>query len=151
MSDFIFRFPAGTPPMTFDALAHLLDELCDVERCMSCYAQIGSTVQVRWHVRDRSAVAVRLYGTTIAILTADGTVRFPNDDPHLATTAWIGRIVRDNGLGGDVGRIRRRVADGPGPATSRGGHAGLLCIDFDRAKPVHGRAWTVAREHAARS
>jgi hypothetical protein len=150
MNQYIFQFPAGTPPMTFDALAHMLDELCDVERCMSCYARIGSTVQVRWHVRNRSAVTVRLYETTIAILTADGTIRFPNDDPHMATTEWISKIIYDNGLGGRAWRIRRHAADGPGPEVARG-RAGLLCIDGDRDKPVYGRAWTVAREHAAGS
>lgn len=141
MNDYLLRFPADTPPMTFEALAARLRVVCGRERCMSCPAKIGSTVTLRWHTSDRSAVMVRLYQTTIAILTADGTVRFPNDDPHQATTAWIGRIVRDNGLGWRVGRIRRHAADSPGPATSRG-YAGLLVIDWDRAKPVHGRAWT---------
>lgn len=148
MNSYQFKWPADMPEMTFDALAARLRAVCDRERCMSCPAKIGSTVTLRWHVSDKSAVMVRLYQTTIAILTADGTVRFPNDDPHQATTAWIERIVRDNGLGWRVGRIRRHAADGPGPVTPRG-EAGLLVIDFERRKPVHGRAWT--REPAASS
>ena len=149
MNEYIFRFPADTPPMTFDDLALRLEETCDQERCTSCYARIGTTVQVRWHTAGRSALLVRLYETTIAILEADGAIRFPNDDPHMATAEWISRIVRDNGLGSGVGRIRRRRADGPGPEGTRG-MAGLLVIDGDRDKPVHGRAWTQDRERMAR-
>jgi hypothetical protein len=146
MNDFLFRFPADTPEMTFNTLAARLRAVCNRDRCTSCIAKIGSTVTLRWHVRDKSAIQVQLYEVTIAILTGDGTIRFPNDDPHYSTTYWIERIVSDNGLGHRAGRIRRHAADGPGPETGRGGRAGLLAIDFDRDKPVHGRVWTAVRE-----
>jgi hypothetical protein len=149
VNHYLFRFPDDVPPMTFEALAARLRAICGHARCMSCYDTIGTTVQVRWHTADRSSVMVRLYDTTIAVLTDDGTIRFPNDDPHMATTEWISKIVRDNGLGSWVGRIRRRKADGPGPETSRG-QAGLLVVD-GRDAPVHGRVWTVNRERIARN
>jgi hypothetical protein len=148
--NYIFRFPADTPPMTFEALAARLSALCDHANCLSDYVQIGTTVQLRWNSRDHSAILVRLYETTIVILAKDGTIRFPNDDPHKTTNEWISRIVRDNGLGSGVCRIRRRKSDGPGPAASLG-QAGLLCIDGDRDKPVHGRTWTADRERIARN
>lgn len=150
MNNFIFRFPADTPPMTFEALAARLRAVCDHERCLSCYDTIGTTVQIRWHTADRSSVMVRLYETTIAVLTDDDTIRFPNDDPHKTTTEWISKIVHDNGLGHGVCRIRRRKSDGPGPDASRG-QAGLLVIDGDRNKPAHGRAWRQDRERMARN
>jgi hypothetical protein len=142
VNDYQFRWPADVPEMTFAALAARLSELCDRANCVSDYVPLGTTVQVRWHTRDHSSILVRLYDTTIAVLTSDDTIRFPNDDPHMATTAWIARIVRDNGLGHSVQRIRRRAGDGPGPEMSRG-QAGLLVIDGDRDKPVHGRSWPV--------
>jgi hypothetical protein len=150
MTNFIFRFPADVPPMTFEALAARLRAVCNLDRCSSCYDTIGTTVQVRWNSRDHSAVLIRLYETTIAILGKDGSIQFPNDDPHKATTEWISKIVRDNGLGSGVCRIRRRKSDGPGPDVALG-QAGLLVIDGDRSKPVHGRAWTVDRERIARN
>jgi hypothetical protein len=150
MSEFLFRFPANTPEMTFDALAHRLDGLCDQEGCTSCYDQIGSTIQVRWYGRRRIGLMVRLYETTIAILGSDDTIKFPNDDPHKTTTEWISKIIHDNGLGRNAWRIRRHAADGPGPEVARG-QAGLLCIDGDRGKPVHGRTWTVDRKRIARN
>lgn len=139
MSEYIFRFPAAMPELTFEALTSRLRALCDREQCTSCYDEIGTTVQVRW-IRSKNAIMIRLYGTTIAILSDDGSVQFPADDPHLTTTEWITRIVRDNGLGNRVWRIRRHASDGPGPEVQRG-HAGLLVIDGDRDKPVHGRVW----------
>jgi hypothetical protein len=149
-SEFIFCFPADMPEMTFEALAARLRAVCDRDRCTSCTSKIGSTVQIRWRTTGRSSILVRLYETTIAVLSWDGTVRFPNDDPHMATTQWISRIVYDNGLGSNVGRIRRRKADGPGPEMARG-QAGLLTIDSNRDTPVHGRIWTVNRERIARN
>jgi hypothetical protein len=143
-SNFQFRFPADVPDLTFEPLAARLRAVCNLDRCTSCILEIGTTVLVRWGPR-RESVLIRLYSTTIAVLGADGTVRFPNDDPHMATTEWISRIVRDNGLGGGAGRIRRRKSDGPGPEMARG-QAGLLCIDWDRDKPVHGPVHLVDRE-----
>lgn len=141
MIRYSFRFPADTPPMTYEALAALLAGHCDRGNCLACHIEIGTTVKVRWASRRHDEILVRLYETTIAILGGDGTIQFPNDDPHQASTAWIGRIISDNGLGCRAGRIRRRRSDGPGPASPRGGQAGLLVIDFDRSAPVHGRTW----------
>jgi hypothetical protein len=149
----IFRFPADTPPMTFGNLAGRLD--CGKAGCTICTARIGTTVTLRWHTRDQSAVAVQLYDTTIAVLASDGTIRFPNDDAHKATGSWIERIVRDNGLGLAVFRIRRRASDGPGNESavydSRSGKwsgPGLLVIDGDRAKPAIGRIYRENPAHA---
>lgn len=150
MNEFIFRFPAGTPPMTFAALAARLSDLCDRANCLADIVRIGTTVELRWSGRNHSAVMVRLYSTTIAILTKDGTVEFPNDDPHLATTEWISKIIYDNGLGDRAWRIRRHASDGAGPEASRG-RAGLLCIDGDRSKPVHGRVHLADRDRIARN
>jgi len=144
MSPHPFYFPADTPEMTFTALAARLQAVCSRSQCMSYYATIGTTVQVRWRTTGRSSILVRLYETTIAILSWDGTIRFPNDDPHMTTTEWISKIIYDNGLGSRAWRIRRRASDPPGPEISRG-RAGLLCIDGDRDKPVHGRPWCSTR------
>lgn len=149
MITYQFRFPADTPEMNYNTLAARLRAVCDRERCTSCTVRVGSTITVRWYDRARTTVQVQLYNTCIAIMD-ERTVRFPNDDPHMTTTAWIGKIVADNGLGGNVGRIRRRKADGPGPETSRGGQAGLLVIDFDHNAPVHGRVWPVDYGRLAR-
>ena len=149
MNEFIFRFPTDMPPMTFEALAARLADLCDRGNCLADVAEIGSTVKLRWNGRDHSAVLVRLYSTTIAILGKDGTIRFPNDDPHMATREWISKIIHDNGLGRNAWRIPRRVSDGPGPEVKRG-RAGLLCIDGDRGKPVHGPVYHMDRERMAR-
>lgn len=149
---YVFTFPADTPPMTFEALAARLASLCDSANCLADCIEIGSTVQARWNGRSHDKILVRLYQTTIAILGKDGTIQFPNDDPHMTTTRWIERIVYDNGLGHRVGRIPRRVADGPGPELPRSrGKAGLLVIDWDRSAPVHGRVWAVDRERIARN
>ena len=150
MSPHPFYFPADTPEMTFTALAARLQAVCSRSQCMSCYATIGTTVQVRWRTTGRSSILVRLYETTIAILSWDGTIRFPNDDPHMTTTEWISKIIYDNGLGSRAWRIRRRASDPPGPEISRG-RAGLLCIDGDRDKPVHGRPWLLNPERIARN
>jgi hypothetical protein len=150
MAEFLFRWPADTPEMTFESLAARLSDLCDRANCLADTVQIGTTVELRWHGRDHSAVMVRLYSTTIAVLADDGTIRFPNDDPHMTTREWIGKIIYDNGLGGSAWRIRRRASDGQGPAVARGS-AGLLCIDGDRDKPVHGPVHRVDRDRIARN
>lgn len=149
MRSFIFRFPADTPPMTFEDLAALLSDLCDRANCLSDYVQIGTTIQIRWNGRNHDAILVRLYETTIAILGKDGLIRFPNDDPHKTTTEWISKIIRDNGLGSGAARIRRRKSDGPGLSTGFG-RTGLLVIDGDRSRPVHSRIWEIDREKIAR-
>lgn len=151
MSNYIFTYPAGTPPMTFEELSARLNAVCNHyrnPRCTSCTARIGTTITLRWHTADRSSLAVILYETTIAVLTSDETVRFPNDDPHRATSMWIEKIVQDNGIGQYVGRVRRRKADGLGPELNRG-RAGLHVIDWNRDKPVHGRVYLIDRERMA--
>lgn len=147
MGEYIFRWPADTPEMTYEGLAARLGAAgCDSHDRHGrwCTAKIGTTVTLRW---CREAVQVQLYSTTIAFILP-GTVVFPNDDPHTATTEWIARIVRDNGIGNGAGRIRRRKSDGPGPMMARG-QAGLLCIDYDRDKPVFGPVHQVNRKRMA--
>lgn len=150
MTQYPFRLPVkGMPLMTFEVLAARLNKVCDHyrnPRCTSCTDKIGTTVTLRWHTPTRSALQVRLYDTTIAILTGSGAVKFPNDDPHMTTTEWISRIIADNGLGSGAGRIRRHKADGPGPEGPHG-QAGLLCIDGNRENPVHDRLWQVPAKY----
>src|ERR1700743_864782 len=103
--NFIFRYPADMPELSYEVLAAKLDELCDHRRCVSCALEIGTTVKVRR--TGEGGVSLRLYGLDIAHITA-GYVTFGNaDDPHRATAAWLTRVVQDNGIGYGVGRIRR--------------------------------------------
>jgi hypothetical protein len=144
MSNYIFRFPAGTPAMTYGGLMRYVSSHHGPDE-----VPIGKTVRVR--IRrpggpGHEVIDVYLYGTRIARLTQHGAVTFGRtDDPHLATTEWVSRIVRDNGLGNRAWRIRRRKADGPGPQVRRG-HAGLLTIDGDRRRPVFGHLYQARQE-----
>jgi hypothetical protein len=145
MNDFIFRFPENTPELTYETLGGLTSAACGkFFRCTSCRLHIGTTVSVRWNARG-DALIVRLYDLDIAWLYADRVAFTHEDDPHMATTEWLARIVRDNGIGNTAGRIRRRKADGLGPWTSRG-RAGLLVISWSRDMPVIGCTYPVNRE-----
>lgn len=158
MQEFIFRFPADTPRLDFETLAGLLRDrwypMADGEH----YATIGTTVRIRWHGgTERSAHAalppaiwIELYGLRIAKVMP-GSVYFPGpDDPHVTTTEWIAKIVRDNRLGSGAFRVRRHKGDGEGPPVARG-HAGLLTIDGDRERPVFGHAYPVRTREETRS
>lgn len=145
-SPYIFQFPAGMPDLTFAQLGARLNALCDPAehpRCTSCELRIGTTVHVRWHGRDRAqGVSFRLYDTLIARIGPQ-LVWFPeHGDGHTATTYWTERIAADNRIGSSVYRIRRRKADRPGPAVTRG-LSGLLVIDGSRDRPVEGYAYPV--------
>lgn len=141
MTEFIFRFPADMPELSYRPLDAEIGKLCSQPNCRSCVLEIGTTVKVR---RLPLALEFRLYDTVIAYIYP-GCVEFSKtDDPHQATTEWLTRIVQDNGIGYGVGRIRRHKADGPGPETSRG-RAGLLVIEWTRSRPVVGRTYPVDR------
>ena len=146
MNDYIFRMPEGTPKLTFEALSAQLDALCDRPRCTPCTLAVGTTVTICWHGAARGhAVAFQLYGLGIAVISQK-LVQFPvTGDAHIATTGWLAKIIRDNGLGSSAWRIRRHKADGPGTPAARG-RAGLLCIDGDRDRPVEGHGYPV--DHA---
>ncbi len=134
-SEYAFRVPAATPELTYEGLSGYLGE----DRSLRA---IGTTVKVmRVAAFGGLAYDFRLYGLVIATISPD-KVYFPRtDDTHQATAAWLSRIVRDNGIGGSVWRIRRRAADVPGPM---GG--GLLTVGGDRDRPVEGYAYRV-RQH----
>lgn len=164
-SEYIFRMPYGTPDLDYGSLAEYLVRRAGVTstrelRNFSSYAEIGTTVRIRWigPGRDESAalppaIGFWLYGTLIARIMP-GDVYFPRtDDTHQATTYWLAQIIADNAIGTNAGRIRRHKADGPGPMGPRG-HAGLLVIDWDRSKPVEGHSYQtgdVAALHARRA
>ena len=132
MNNYQFRFPADTPELDFASLAAYLDGWDE--------RAIGTTVTVESY--REGVIDILLYGLRIAQI-GPNIVFFPGpDDPHMATSAWLGRIVRDNAMGSNVWRVRRLKGDGPGPEVARG-RAGLLCIDGDRDKPVFGRAYPV--------
>lgn len=138
MSNYIFRFPADVPKLTCESLNAYI--LARPSGAILLSRAIGTTVTV---LQGEGFVWLKLYDTIIAAIFP-GQVSFsPHDDPHLATTAWIGKIVRDNGIGGTVWRERRHASDGEGPCVPRG-HAGLLAIDGDRSRPVFGRTYPVA-------
>jgi hypothetical protein len=149
MHDFIFRFPADCPRLDFETLAELLRTRWYPMASGEHYAKIGTTVRVRWHGgAERSATAAlppavnfELYDLRIARIMP-GAVYFPGpDDPHVTTTEWIARIIRDNRIGNGAGRVRRHKGDGEGPPIPRGGRAGLLTVDWDRNRPVFGHAY----------
>ena len=134
-SEYAFRAPAGTPELTCEGLSAYLG-------ASRSKRAIGTTVTVM-HVAaapGEPAYDFRLYGLVIAQIFP-GRVYFPRtDDTHQATSSWLSAIVRDNGIGSGVWRIRRRAADVPGPM---GG--GLLAVDGDRDRPVEGYAYRVGQ------
>ena len=140
---YIFRIPRNTPDLDYATLNTWMG--------LRGQRKIGATVTVVALDAHASAMGevpasfeFWLYETLIARVYPD-RVDFPGpDDPHMATTEWIAKIVHDNAIGGWVGRIRRIKADGPGPEVPRG-RAGLLVIG-GRDRPVYGRAYPVSRE-----
>jgi len=144
MGNYIFRFPAGMPRLTFAGLKAITDNYGT--------GKIGTTVTIQESVRSLSGpgetyILFQLYDTVLARIFP-GRVEFAGcDDPHMSTTAWLGKIARDNGLGSTAGRIRRHASDGLGPYVPRG-RAGLLTIDFDRDRPVIGRTYPIPERTA---
>jgi hypothetical protein len=131
--------PEGTPDLSHDALAAYLDSRDE--------RKIGATVTVE-NYRE-GVIDVRLYDTRIAQI-GPNLVFFPGpDDPHIATTYWLAKVVQDNGIGGNVFRVRRHKSDGEGPPVARG-QAGLLTVDGDRDRPVFGRSYPVDHARIAR-
>jgi hypothetical protein len=144
MNEYIFRFPANMPELSYEALRAGLDATWTALR-------IGSTVQV-WE-DARGGVAVQLYDTVIARVCADRVEFTEADDGRMATSEWLAQILRDNGIAGGCGRVRRRKADGPGPWVSRG-RAGLLVLceydgPRDARREVIGKSYPVNPERQA--
>lgn len=144
MSEFIFRFPADTPKLDYNGLSHYIHDRFG-DRAGS--GSIGTTVTITHRTRDREAgITFILYGTTIAVIRP-GRAEFPfTTDAHMATAEWIGRIVRDNGIGGGVFRMRRRAADPliPGPH----GYVSPLLVDGNYDRPVNGYAYPAGQPGA---
>jgi hypothetical protein len=142
VGNYIFRFPADTPELSFDVLSQLVHEACGkFWRCSSCHLKIGTTVTVRWNT-PADALIFRLYETDLAWIYPDRVAFCSTDHPSQATTEWLSRICQDNGIGYGVGRIPRHKADGQGPVTARG-YAGLLVIEWTRERPVFGHSYPV--------
>lgn len=155
MNEFIFRMPAGTPEMTYEGLRAYMDS-----RSKSWfpyansgrYWKVGSTItltQMNPHSVSQGGphIDVRLYGLLVARVYPD-RVEFPvHKDAHMATTEWLAKIVRDNGIGASVGRIRRIKSDPlvPGPR----GYCGPLAINWDRDTLVEGHTYPVDHNRIA--
>lgn len=135
MTDYIFRFPASMPSLTYEALHAYI--LARPAGSIVPHRAIGTTVTV---LQGDGFVWLKLYDTTLAVIFPDRVEFTSTDDPHMATSAWLSKIVRDNRLGSTVWRIRRHAGDRPGPRVARG-RAGLLAIDGDRSRPVTGRTY----------
>jgi hypothetical protein len=148
-SSYIFRMPEGCPYLDFTSLkAYIRAAYNSEDLHFTDHAEIGTTVRVVWHGSRRPrlelppSIAFELYGFTAAEIYPDRVGFAAADDPHMATTAWLSRIVYDNAIGHGVSRVRRRKADGEGPPIARG-HAGLLVIDGNRDKLVTGQSYPV--------
>jgi len=137
MGGYIFRFPADVPKLTYEALNAYV--LATPQGRAYVRRDIGTTVTV---TLGDGCARLTLYGYTLAAIYP-GRVEFnATDDAHMSTTAWLGKIVRDNKLGGTAWRIRRHASDGEGPCVPRG-HAGLLTIDGHRSEPVFGQTYLI--------
>lgn len=137
MGGYVFRMPASTPRLTFSRLKAITDNYGA--------GRIGKTVTIQESVRSLSGegehyILFQLYELPIARIFRDRVEFAGTDDPHMATTAWLGKIIRDNGIGAGVWRVRRFASDPEGPCVPRG-HAGLLTIDGDRSRLVFGQAY----------
>jgi hypothetical protein len=141
---YIFRFPANVPELTFEALSPLVTAACgSYPKCQSCHLMIGATVTVRWN-RAGDALIIRLYETDLAWVYADHVAFNAHGDVHMSTREWLAAIVRDNGVGVNPWRVRRRKSDGPGLG-------GVLCLGGDRDKPLEGHSYLVDPERIERN
>jgi hypothetical protein len=155
MNEFIFRMPAGTPEMTYEGLSAYMRSQPEVPYANdSCFTEIGSTVtltKMNSHSVSHGGphIDVRLYGLLIARVYSY-KVEFPvHKDAHMATTEWLAKIVRDNGIGASVGRIRRIKSDPlvPGPR----GYCGPLAVNWSRDMLVEGHTYPVDHDQIAAS
>jgi hypothetical protein len=105
----IFRFPASTPPFTYDELTEWV-----VAGTARYSRKIGTTVVVRRTARDMARgvprLVVKLYDTDIALIEPDTVTFLPEIEAHhhQATREWCRRIASDNRLGHGVWSIDRR-------------------------------------------
>jgi hypothetical protein len=152
-SPYIFQIPRDCPELTYGALAAHEEKHWRPDASGGRYARIGTTVTITYADGPVTGCPMpermdfRLYELLIARIYRDSVYFCQTGDAHTATTAWLARIVRDNGIGGNIWRIPRRKADGPGPEVARG-QAGLLVIDGDRNRPVEGHFYPVNRPGA---
>lgn len=98
MPEYIFRFPADTPPLTYADL----DARCTRQNHADAGGgKIGTTVTLWRDVSDIGEPCVRfyLYDTELARIYPARVEFTEHGDRHMATTYWLGRIVTDNGIG----------------------------------------------------
>jgi hypothetical protein len=105
----IFRFPASTPPFTYDELTEWV-----VAGTARYSRKIGTTVVVRRTARDMARgiprLVVKLYDTDIALIEPDAVTFLPEieNHHHTATREWCRQIASDNRLGQGVWSTGRR-------------------------------------------
>lgn len=85
MNEYIFRFPADTPPLTYGELQGR--------------TRIGTTVTIG---HDPGSAVLWLYDTPLARIYPDRVEFTEHGDRHMATTEWLARIAADNGIAGGV-------------------------------------------------
>jgi len=98
MGEYIFRFPADTPPLTYAELSARIER--QSQNHAYATGTIGTTVKIyRSNNHDGEPyVALYLYGLELANIYA-GRVEFTeHGDRHTATTEWLARICYDNGI-----------------------------------------------------
>jgi hypothetical protein len=136
MGEYRFRIPENCPELSAEGLSEWLGK--------RSHRKIGRTVTIRPGAMRETFYFV-LYEAVIAEIGPE-QVYFPvTGDAHQATTAWLSRIVHDNGLGLTAWRVDGRAPGHRDPAP------GLLAIDGDRARPVEGHGYPVDRELQLRS
>jgi hypothetical protein len=105
---YIFKMPAVAYELkfTFEELEAYLNKGRDKFR-----RNVGTTVELYQPFKD--TIQVKLYDTVIARIYRDGEVQISeniNDYPRQATTAWVQKVISDNGLPGWVSRENFKYA-----------------------------------------
>jgi hypothetical protein len=131
---YVFRFPADTPELTYEAL-HAY-----VGKGNGACRAIGTTVEVTDYTGSifGDMVVLNLYGTQIARIYKDA-VTFPvHGHSEQATRNWLVRIVANNGIGFNIWRVARQ---------HKKVRRSFYVIDGDRNRPLEGRSYPC--DHAA--
>lgn len=148
MGQYIFRFPKGTPELTYAGLWLYLRGKRG--RRDETSRKIGTTVTVTKKPGEKRLL-FWLYDLLIADI-GEGDVTFlpMGDDGHMTTTEWIAAIARHNGIAGATGRRRRLKSDGLGPYIARGMAGVLIFYGTGETAEVVGQTYLVQpknREH----
>jgi hypothetical protein len=129
---YVFRFPASTPDLTYEALHAYIGKGNGALRT------IGTTVRAIDYTGSifGDMVMLVLYQTPIARIYKNA-VTFPtHGDTHQATREWLVKVISDNGIGHTAFRLRGRRSQ-----------PGTLVIDGDQKRPLEGRSYPC--DHAA--